>query len=384
MASSHHCCQACGADRLHEIAGFRHLPRVTSDSKPFRQGGRLFVCERCGTVQKIADAEWLREIGEIYRDYEMYHQSASNDQAVFDPASGQPRGRCEVLAQRLLESGATPRCGALLDVGAGSGAMLGAFSAACDGWKLYGLDLDDRKEKALRAIPRFEQLYTVPPAELPRQFDLVTLIHSLEHFTEPLQMLFTLHRKIAAGGQLFVEVNNAEKTPFDLVVADHLCHFTLQSLAHIVQRANFRVKIASTDWINKEISLLAVPHQQPQELKHDEPGRAIAKTKDNVAWLNRVLDHARESAGTNCGIFGTSVAATWLASGLGDAVKFFVDEDPAREGRTHLGKPILKPAQAPAGAVVYLAFVHEVSASIVNRLSNLPVTFAAPPASAQL
>jgi hypothetical protein len=81
MPSPQHCCQTCGADNLHEIAGFQHLPRATSDSMPYRQGGRLFVCERC-----------------------------------------------EVLARRLLESGVLPRSGTLLDVGAGSGAMLGAFS----------------------------------------------------------------------------------------------------------------------------------------------------------------------------------------------------------------------------------------------------------------
>ena len=63
-----HRCSACNADRLYEIAGFRHLPRVTSDSKPFRPGGRLFVCEFCGTVQKIVDPLWLAEIGEIYRN----------------------------------------------------------------------------------------------------------------------------------------------------------------------------------------------------------------------------------------------------------------------------------------------------------------------------
>lgn len=375
-------CQSCSGKDAAEIEGFAHLPRVTSDSKPFRQGGRLFVCNSCGLVQKTTDAQWLEEIGEIYRDYEMYHQSTSNDQAVFDPASGRPRGRCEVLAQRMLDSGAVPRSGALLDVGAGSGAMLGAFSSACEGWKLFGLDLDDRKENALRAIPRFEQLYTVAAEDLPRSFDLITLIHSLEHFTDPLQMLQTLRKKIAPGGQFFVEVNNAAKTPFDLVVADHLSHFTPTSLTQMMQKAGFRVTVAKTDWVNKEISLLAVPDQQPQDATHEESRLALARTTNDVAWLSRMLEHANDSADANFGIFGTSVAATWLASGLGDAVRFFVDEDPAREGRSHMGKPILKPAEIPANAVVYLAFLPAVSAAIANRLSSLPVTFAALPAPA--
>src|SRR5678815_1760475 len=98
MIASAFICQSCGAGRLYELAGFAPLPRVTSDSKPFRPGGRLFVCEGCALVQKIADDAWLQEISEIYRDYEMYHQSTCNDQPVFDALTGRPTGRCEVLA----------------------------------------------------------------------------------------------------------------------------------------------------------------------------------------------------------------------------------------------------------------------------------------------
>ena len=378
-----HLCQACAEDRLLEVPGFSQLPRVTSDSKPFRSGGRLAVCLSCGMVQKLADAQWLAEIGEIYRDYEMYHQSAANDQAVFDPVSGRPRGRCEVLARHLLDSGALPRSGALLDVGAGSGAMLAAFSAASNDWKLFGLDLDDRKERALRAIPRFEKLFTVPPEQLSRPFELVTLIHSLEHFTDPLSMLRRLRKRISPGGRLFIQVNNVDRTPFDLVVADHLCHFSPRSLAYLVARADLGVETVRTDWINKEISLLAVPDPKLPEPVHDDPGEAISRIESDVAWLRSMLEHARESAGSGrFGIFGTSVAATWLASGLGDAVEFFVDEDPGRDGRLHLGLPILRPEQIPPGAVVYLAFVPEVSGLIRRRLVGFDVRFALPPARA--
>jgi len=379
MQPSPHFCQACGATTLRAIAGFEHLPRVTSDSKPYPRGGRLFVCIRCGMAQKIVDADWLRETGEIYRDYEMYHQSANNDQAVFDPVSGRPSGRCEVLARRLRDSGVLPASGTLLDVGAGSGAMLAAFSAACNDWKLFGLDLDDRRKRALMAIPRFERLFTAPPEQLSQQFDLITLVHSLEHFPDPLSMLRSLRKRIAPGGRLFIQVNNVDKTPFDLVVADHLCHFTPRSLSYLVARAEYAVDAVRTDWVKKEISLLTLVAPGRSEPDPADPSLAIAKLETDVAWLNGMLAHARASAGSaRFGIFGTSVAATWLAGGLGDAVKFFVDEDPGREGRSHLGRPILKPADVPPGAVVYLAFVREVADEIRRRLAGLAVTFAAP------
>lgn len=372
-------CQSCGASNLHEVAGFGELPRVTSDSKPFRAGGRLFVCQACALTQKSADQVWLSETGEIYRDYEMYHQSGASDQPVFDALSGAPMGRCEAIVRRLGDSRTLQASGKLLDVGAGAGAMLAAFSAAFAGWRLFGLDLDQRKAPMLKQVPGFERLFTQPPEEIEEQFDLITLVHSLEHFPEPLAMLQKLERRLAPAGRLFVEVNNVERTPFDLVVADHLCHFSPQSLAGLVERAGLRVEWLRDDWIHKEISLLAGRSPEPSQPAQAQPARVIPAVEAQVAWLRGMFDHARAAAsGGRFGIFGTSVAATWLASGLGDTVEFFVDEDPARQGRTHLSRPILSPAEVPSNSVVYLAFVREVAQAIRRRLAGLPVTFAAP------
>jgi 2-polyprenyl-3-methyl-5-hydroxy-6-metoxy-1,4-benzoquinol methylase len=333
-------------------------------------------------TQKLPDSRWLAEIDEIYRGYEMYHQSAANDQAVFDPASGRPMGRCEVLAQRLLESG-LPAEGSLLDVGAGSGAMLAAFSAASPGWRLFGLDLDDRKEPALKTIPRFERLFTTAPEEVSQRFDLVTLIHSLEHFPDPVAMLRSLRGLIARGGRMFVQVNNAERTPFDLVVADHLCHFTPQSLPYLVARSGLGAGSLRTDWVNKELSLLTSDSAPPAGPQSEDAAAATARVRRDVDWLANVLEHARTLSARagrgRFGVFGTSVAATWLASGLGDAIDFYVDEDPARRGRAHLGRPIVTPDAVAAGSTVYLAFIGDVAARISGRLSHLPLDFASPP-----
>lgn len=334
-------------------------------------------------VQKLPDAQWLAEIGEIYRDYEMYHQSAANDQAVFDPVSGRPVGRCEVLSRRLMDSGRLPEGGTLLDVGAGSGAMLAAFSSVGKAWRLFGLDLDDRKESSLKTIPRFERLFTVAPEQVEQRFDLLTLIHSLEHFPSPVAMLRSLRGLIALGGHLFVQVNNAARTPFDLVVADHLSHFSPASLGHLVANAGLAAGEVHTDWVNKELSLLAGDAPQDAAL-HEDAAAATARVRRDVAWLSGMLDHARSEATRagrgRFGVFGTSVAATWLASGLGDAIDFYVDEDPARRGRTHLGRPIVLPAEVAPGSTLYLAFISDIAAQIARRLGHLPLEFAAPPA----
>jgi hypothetical protein len=60
-------------------------------------------------------------------------------------------------------------------------------------------------------------------------------------------------------------------------------------------------------------------------------------------------DKARLSPGSRpFGIFGTSIAGTWLYGELGDRTSFFVDEDPARAGKAHLGVRIIAPPNVPA------------------------------------
>ena len=330
-------------------------------------------------MQKIVDRDWLRDTAQIYRDYEMYYQSGSADQPVFDPVSGRPRGRCQAVSARLRDARRLPQSGRLLDVGPGAGAMLAAFSQEFTNWRLYGLDLDARKEETLKRISRFERLFTDPVEALSEQFDLITLVHSLEHFPDPLAMLGKLRERLAPGGRLFIEVNNVERTPFDLVVADHLCHFSPASLGGMVTHAGMAIDLVKDDWIAKEISLLASGDTTAAAAPAANAAQAVARTEAEVAWLARLFADARESArGGRFGIFGTSIAATWLASGLGDTVEFFVDEDPARQGQTHLSRPVLAPSQIPSGAVVYLAFVREVAAAIRERLASLPVKFAAP------
>jgi SAM-dependent methyltransferase len=379
MPPSRFHCQCCDSEKLQEIPGFSILPRVTSDCKPFPAGGALFTCGNCGAIQKIPDDTWLEETRAIYRDYAIFHQSRAIDQAVFDPASGESRQRCGILAQRIKQSGLLPAEGMLLDVGAGSGAMLAACSASWEHWKLFGLDLDDRKEGMLKAIPRFERLYTTAPDRIAAKFDLLTLIHSLEHFPEPGSMLRSLRANLAENGRLFVEVPNAEESPFDLVVADHLCHFTADSLSRLVSHCGFGIDSVATDWVKKEISLIAASktgtHAGP-----DRPLHAITGAEKTVAWLTLFLEHARHIAAKGrFGIFGTSISATWLASGLGEAVEFFVDEDAARAGGTHLGRVILRPEDVPAGSTVYLAFAPETSKAIGQRVSGHPATFIMPP-----
>jgi len=277
--------------------------------------------------------------------------------------SGRPRGRCEVLVQRFLDSGIlrTPeRCSTSAPAAV---LCLERFCGTSD-WKLFGLDLDDRKER--RSSDTTVRAASYYAAErLSQQFDLVTLIHSLSILPirfrccedcgkeSPRAPTFrsshNVTRRVRPGG----------RRP--------LCHFTRVHW-HISSPCWPGVETVRTDWINKEISLLAVPDPKLPEPVQDDLVRRSPRSKATSHGCEHAR-HARESARSGRLHLRDFVAATWLASGL--AISSSSSSMKIRERRPFAPcRPILSLRRFSRG-VVYLAFVREVSSAISRRLADL-------------
>ncbi len=385
MALAEHACRICGERELEEIPEFGSLARVTSDCKPFAAGGRIAVCGNCGAVQKPADAQWHADADTIYRAYEVYFQSGGVEQAVFDPATGTPRLRSAVLLDRLDEASPQPQSGKVLDVGCGNGALLSAFAAFRPRWQLWGHELSALNEPTLSRIPGFSGLYTGALADLPPGFDVITMMHSLEHFPEPIEALRALRPKLAEHGRMLIEVPDAEATPFDLLVADHASHFAQRDLARLLARAGLDAVALRNDWVTKELSAVAVPAKAAEAPPPRDPRDALRRVQAQIRWLHHVVAGARQAAdrGKPFGLFGTSIAAMWLFGQLGERVAFFVDEDPSRSSATLFGRPILKPTDIPAGSATYVALIPPVARAVAARIGQPGFDLVVPPALAR-
>jgi SAM-dependent methyltransferase len=369
-------CNVCGAEALSVVKPYSALRRVSSDCKPVEAGGELSICAACGAVQKQATPQFLAEIGKIYDEYDVYFQGGGAEQMVFDALTRAPRRRSLVLADRLKATGSFPASGRAIDIGCGNGSFLRALSGPFDGWGLLGLELDDRHEAEMRSIPGFQGLLVSDANDLEGTFELVSMVHALEHFTDPHHTLTRLKRNITPGGHLFIEIPNLAANPFDLLIADHVSHFTPASLFAIVERAGFGVVSLATDWVKKEMSLLARPgvaSTVPRPAA-DIPGER------HVAWLAATLEAAKSAARSGpFGLFGTSIASTWLSQHLGAAIEFYVDDDTARQELGFEGKPVLSREQVPQGATVFAALSPEIAEVIAGSLRDMGVAVIAPP-----
>lgn len=327
------------------------------------------LCEACGLVQAVTDKSWQDESREIYTRYDIYHQSGGIEQTVFNPATGKGRARSDAIVEGLMQTAKLPDKGRLLDVGCGNGAFLRACSRSLLDWKFCGSEFDTRHRSAVESIRGVEKLYSGSLAEIPGEFDVVSLIHVLEHIPAPTNFLKEVTAKLKPGGYLVVEVPDCCINPFFLLVADHASHFSPGSLTTVVARAGFEVLQANDTWVAKEISLLArKPTSSPPATQACPPAQA-EQTFNNWKFLNESIVKTKALASRgNFGIFGTSIGATWLDAQLKNVTAFFVDEDPHRAGKQHEGRAIHAVKDIPAGASVFIVLPTQIADRIASRL----------------
>jgi SAM-dependent methyltransferase len=375
-------CQICGQSALREFPRFRDLARVTSDSRPWDAGGRIAVCSECSAVQKFVEPAWLAEIEHIYKSYAIYHQAGGKEQPIFAGNGTPPQPRSKSLI-RYLEGKAQLKTRAdVLDFGCGTGSALQTYSEFHPEWNLYGAELSTKSIALLKAIPGFTELFTCPPKDIPLRFDLITLIHALEHVLDPVGVLEQLATRLQDRSILFVQVPDGGKNPYDLVIADHLSHFTLETLRLASHRAGIELIELTDNVLPKELSLIGRQGTgAASDIGFPDSKPAIERVGSQIDWLSAQIASAIEICGSNprFGIFGTSISATWLAGVLGERVSFFVDEDPGRIGGRHMGRGVVSPDQISDNSDVFVPLIPDVAAAVAGRLSRSTVRFHAPP-----
>lgn len=377
-------CHVCGG-KLSCIAGFPAFLQIASGCRPWKTQGDLAVCQICGTVQKPLTEAWLAEADTIYADYEIYSQSGGVEQGAFDQLAGAAQPRSAKLVNWLTRSGYIPPQGQLLDVGCGNGAFLRAFGAVYPAWSMTGLELNDHNRSVVEAVPGVKSFHVGSIESVPGQFNLITLIHVLEHIPSPARFLHALKEKLLPGGILLIETPNLNTSPFDILVAEHCTHFTASTLLKVIEQTPFTVIQLEEDYVPKELTV-AIQHEkaviasaaEPPKKDRDSDGvQNLHTLTTHLDYLQSLLDLASSVPG-QVGIFGTSIAGTWLAESVPDKVAFFVDEDPNRIGRYHLNKPIVSPNGVKDGSKVLVPLPPEIAINLIHRLSHLGCEFLVP------
>jgi len=378
MTEACHVCHTLGLERL---TGETAPSWITSDFRPWPSPEtQLLLCRSCGAVQKSLSPAWHKAIEAIYASYDPYPQGRRVEQASFVHAAGSvPLVRSEAILRQAIAALDLPERGRMLDVGCGDGSLIASFGRLLPAWRLNAADVGDQFRTPILALPGVEGFHPIDPDQIPGPFDLISLVHVFEHIVDPVTVLRTWRRLLGSNGKLLIQVPNLAENPFDLIILDHATHFTLDTLTRTIRQAGFDILVAVDDWVAKELTVIATPG----ELSPDGPTPDIdalqTLTRCHLSWLTEMAAGARRASEHRpFGIFGTSIAGSWLFGAIDGQVDFFVDEDPNRIGGTHFGHPILDPKTVDPAARLFVPLPPIVAGRVGERLRALGLNIEIP------
>lgn len=360
-------CHICDNTFLTTIPNYPELCRVTSDCRPWKKEGTLCLCNNCNTVQSIVDLNWQNDAEKIYEGYEIYHQGGGSEQLVF--IDGIAVTRSQRIIAGIIQNYSISLEGRILDIGCGNGSFLRNFHEFRPNFKLSGTEKNDHEYKNIETLPEFENLWVCSPQEVIGTYDIITMIHLLEHIISPVSFLKEVKDKLSGDGIIVIEVPDYCKNPFDLIIADHATHFSVDTLCLVVELAGFEIIWKSDSWIPKEISLIAQKKSTIHYYSRIPNLNKYGYVEKSINWLTDIRTKVKDMAVTGpIGVFGSSIAATWVFGEIGEKIAFFVDEDPSRIGRRHLGIPIISPKDIPREFKIFFPMQHEIACEISKRL----------------
>jgi len=350
---------------------YKEFSRVTSDCKPWKNSGCLVVCNQCHAVQKCVDETFLKEVEEIYGDYDAYYQSGGKEQVVFNEGNQAVKVRSLSILEAVEKKISMAANGRFLDIGCANGNMLETVSMVFPGWELFGFDLDEKNKVSIESIKNVKHYYSRKISHIKGTYDFISMVHVLEHIPDPENYLAKVRKLLCPEGRLIIELPNIMENPFDLLIADHCTHFTEERIVGLLKRAGFKVVFSDSKSIPKELTLVA------KFCDTESVGEEIVQGKNILTYINQCMNWLKdiknkmERIGKNgdIGIFGAGIASAWLISEFKEMIAFCVDEDKDKVGRIYCGIPVLHPENVYE-KTVFVPMPFQGSKKIADRLSG--------------
>lgn len=354
-------CHFCKVVNNHNyVANIR--PIISSDCQVINSSLSIFECQNCGLIQKNIDDSWRKLCNKIYENYKIYYQASGAEQKTRDVQTGIFENRTGLIVKYIDSILHFKNSGNILDVGCGNGALLKSFNTVYPNWSVVGTDLNDQFSSEVTNIsPSAVFINNDNLFNSQIKFDVVTLVHCLEHIVSPYEYLIQLAELLKGDGTIIIQVPDIENNPFDLTIADHASHFSKSTLLNILEKSKMEVIEVGNPISPNEITLVARKNESKRNSNYPKPTFLLKKNKDFLDHAIKIVSSATKK--NNISVFGSSIAATWISSQFIDRIDAFIDEDLNRVGKNHLGKPIISPSETKIGSVVYLA--------LSSRLYNL-------------
>ena len=334
-------CRICRAT-LNTPVYVRNGPALTSICTILDVDTVVYLCENCGHVQtnEFSSVETYYDT-----EYKISMQSDEHDQ-LYDVVNGKPVYRTEKQTVILQDIG-IPTGAKILDYGAAKGETLARLYKRRPDIYPYLFDVsDDYKNHWGRHFPESKHATYQTPMEWNNYFDLITAHFVLEHVEDPVGIINNMCELLAPKGRIFFTVPDPIGNPGDLLVVDHLSHFTINSIVTLLQRSGLSSQSISQDVFRGAHTVVAVEkHNGNVYDQHQDDLRKIKNYLESWARiLNKLERQVKSNAGKKTVIYGAGFYGALIASRMPSKPFCFLDRNPHLQGQQNMGCPVFSPS----------------------------------------
>ena len=247
-------CKSCGGSRRELILDVSRETDTYLEYLriPYRHIERhYFRCKVCGLIYRspILDDAEKALLYARFRDFDLRNETAEEyflRITSLPPEESENREKLEFLSNYI-----TSATGRLLDVGCGAGVFLYSFKQHFPGWQVSGVEPtndfpDVARAHGIEIASSYLQQDTFSPG-----FDLVSLIHVVEHLDRPLDLLGLVKTYLRPGGLLYVECPSERDLQslapsHDRFMCQHDVIHSEQTLRRLIVSAGFRPTFTDT------------------------------------------------------------------------------------------------------------------------------------------
>lgn len=348
-------CNLCGAPLSDKLYDSGHAKSLTSLCTVHDGHTQVYVCGGCAHVQSAA----MDNLGAYYdQSYDILLDSEEEDQ-IYEAVAGRKVFRTEHQVRVLRDKLALAPGMTILDYGCAKSATMRTLAGQIPGLEVHLFDVSDRYRPFWdKFIPRERGATYATPASWNGRFDAVTSFFSLEHMAQPQDALRKIAALLKAGGTFYGIVPNVFSNTADLIVVDHVNHFTPPSLAWLLRASGFEVVEISDSAHRGALVFVARKLDQPGGVQAPAAAEVqqVARTARQIAdfWQQagaRVQTFEQTlAADAPVALYGAGFYGAFIASWLRQPrrIRCVIDQNPFLQGRQLHGAPVIAPHELPS------------------------------------
>jgi ubiquinone/menaquinone biosynthesis C-methylase UbiE len=296
-------------------------------------------------------------------DYDILVESEEEDQ-IYEVVNGTAVYRTEHQVATLLDKVGFSSGTKILDYGCAKSSTMRALISKNPGVQVHLFDVSDRY------IPFWKRFlsedrwatYAIPPV-WDGKFDVVTSFFSLEHMARPQEALQQISRVLQSKGTFYGIVPNVFTNTADMIVVDHVNHFTRVSLGHLLSRNGFQV-VEIDDKSHRGALVFKAEKVANTADAAPEPGKIQSAFEEasKIAryWQSigiKIKDFERSIQDVDrFAVYGAGFYGAFIASCLQhpERISCVIDQNTFLHGRKVNGVDVVPPAGLPENTNVIL------------------------------